>query len=538
VIDIIIKINYIFVNLQNQTHIIMKIHLRFLLIFAYSLLSFTNYAPLIANENLNEKIKNIAQSVVILYAYDDAGRQIAEESGFFISKDGDVITNREVLIGAIDVKVKTASGEVYTVIGIVAEDEDANLLRIKVDIPPQNVQPISLSTNLPKLGDNVVVVYSLFGTEKNAPKSIVSLVKDTPEFGKVFIIKNALSTNSNGCPVINMNGDVIGIAMSPLFDEITGNVVISSERIEGLKITDLIRFSEWLKPTSKTELLSAKELYKKGQELLEHNDFKNALYYFKKVIEKDPDYPNAYFKIGYCNGGLDSNENAIEAYKQAVRINPDYGDAYFNLGNAYDHIGCYVEAIDAYKQAINIKPDDAQAYYQLGLAHDNLAHYTEAIDAYKKAILIKPDYAEAYNGLAGSYSRLGRLDEAIETYKQCIRIKPDFELPHFNLGLAYGRLHRFEDGIDEFQKVASINPKFADAYFGLGLFYIALKRPNKAIDAYKEVLRLKPDNAEAHYELGKAYLLSWDKISAMKEYNILKDLDKELANQLLDFINK
>ncbi|HAW07699.1 MAG TPA: hypothetical protein DCW42_00760, partial [Bacteroidetes bacterium] len=63
---------------------------------------FTNYAPLIAKENLNKKIKNIAKSVVILYAYDDKGRQIAEESGFFISKDGDVITNREVLIGAID----------------------------------------------------------------------------------------------------------------------------------------------------------------------------------------------------------------------------------------------------------------------------------------------------------------------------------------------------------------------------------------------------------------------------------------------------
>ena len=63
---------------------------------------FTNYAPLIAKENLNKKIKNIAKSVVILYAYDGKGRQIAEESGFFISKDGDVITNREVLIGAID----------------------------------------------------------------------------------------------------------------------------------------------------------------------------------------------------------------------------------------------------------------------------------------------------------------------------------------------------------------------------------------------------------------------------------------------------
>jgi tetratricopeptide (TPR) repeat protein len=604
-INIIIKITYIFVNLQNQTHIIMKIHLRFLLIFAYSLLFFTNYAPLIAKENLNKKIKNIAKSVVILYAYDDTGKQIAEESGFFISKDGDVITNREVLIGATNVKVKTASGEVYTVIGIVAEDEDANLLRIKVDIPPKNVRPISLSTNLPELDDSIVV-YSPFGTKKNAPKSIVLFVKDTPEFGKVFIIKNALFTNSNGCPVINMNGDVIGISMFPLFDKINGNVVVSSERIAGLKITDLIRFSEWLKPTSKTELLSAKELYKKGQEWLEHNDFKNALYYFKKVIEKDPDYPNAYFKIGYCNGRLDSNENAIEAYKQAVRINPDYGDAYFNLGNAYDKIGCYVEAIDAYKQvlrinpkdaeacnflgisylnlsrypeaidayknsisidpnyviayynlgfaynkmglfpesidaykqAINIKPNDAQAYYQLGLTYDNLAHYTEAIDAYKKAILSKPDYAEAYNGLAGSYSRLGRLDEAIETFKQCIRIKPESEVAHFNLGLVYGRLHRFEDGIVEFQKAASINPKFADAYFGLGLFYNALKRPNKAIDAYKEVLRLKPDDPEVHYELGKAYLLSWDKISAMKEYNILKDLDKELANQLLDFINK
>jgi tetratricopeptide (TPR) repeat protein len=47
-----------------------------------------------------------------------------------------------------------------------------------------------------------------------------------------------------------------------------------------------------------------------------------------------------------------------------------------------------------------------------------------------------------------------------------------------------------------------------------------------------------PDYAEAHYNLGLTYLAIGDKNSALAEYNILKSLNPQFADELLNRINK
>jgi hypothetical protein len=44
--------------------------------------------------------------------------------------------------------------------------------------------------------------------------------------------------------------------------------------------------------------------------------------------------------------------------------------------------------------------------------------------------------------------------------------------------------------------------------------------------------------AQAHYRLAKTYLKMGDKDLALEEYEILKTLDKELANELLCLIEE
>lgn len=66
-----------------------------------------------------------------------------------------------------------------------------------------------------------------------------------------------------------------------------------------------------------------------------------------------------------------------------------------------------------------------------------------------------------------------------------------------------------------------------------GYFYFT-----EAIEAYKQAICIKPDDAEAHYYLGLTYLLLEDRGSALQEYRILKDLDKDLANKLFNLIYK
>ena len=70
----------------------------------------------------------------------------------------------------------------------------------------------------------------------------------------------------------------------------------------------------------------------------------------------------------------------------------------------------------------------------------------------------------------------------------------------------------------------------------LGMNYDELGRHSDAIEAYKQAILIKPDYAEAHLGLGLTYLNLGDKSSALVEYKILKYLDTELANKLLNYI--
>ena len=49
---------------------------------------------------------------------------------------------------------------------------------------------------------------------------------------------------------------------------------------------------------------------------------------------------------------------------------------------------------------------------------------------------------------------------------------------------------------------------------------------------------VEQDQKDAHYNLGLAYIWSKDRDSALEQYEILKKLDTEKANELFDEINK
>jgi|TARA_B100000315_G_scaffold204384_1_gene197757 lipoprotein NlpI len=54
----------------------------------------------------------------------------------------------------------------------------------------------------------------------------------------------------------------------------------------------------------------------------------------------------------------------------------------------------------------------------------------------------------------------------------------------------------------------------------------------------KQAIRIDPDDAEVHIYLGLAYIWSNDRDSAIEQYEILKSLDPELANELFNRIGE
>lgn len=80
--------------------------------------------------------------------------------------------------------------------------------------------------------------------------------------------------------------------------------------------------------------------------------------------------------------------DAIKCYRKAIEINPGYSDAFNNLGLAFGEKGKTTAAIAAFGRAIALSPNDSAVHANLGLAFERQGRFEEAEAAYDRALEI------------------------------------------------------------------------------------------------------------------------------------------------------
>jgi TonB family protein len=144
--------------------------------------------------------------------FDSKGNLLRTESGFFISADGRFITTAHALDGAVNAVAKTADGGIYNVSGVLTVSKSADLAVLKADIKPQKLLrfPDLNKTGELSTGARVAVVgSSLAGNEGSARETTI-----TAQSSDRLEIAGATAASSVGSPVVNENGDVVGIVTS------------------------------------------------------------------------------------------------------------------------------------------------------------------------------------------------------------------------------------------------------------------------------------------------------------------------------------
>ncbi len=139
-----------------------------------------------AESSLPEIVKKTAASTVVILTYDKDGQSLAQGSGFFINKEGDIITNYHVLEGASRAEVKASDGKVYPIKLVMAQDKESDLIRASTGIPQESI--LSLSVSIPDAGERIAVIGSPMGLAQTVSDGIVSAVRDIPSFGKIYQI--------------------------------------------------------------------------------------------------------------------------------------------------------------------------------------------------------------------------------------------------------------------------------------------------------------------------------------------------------------
>src|SRR5262245_39918447 len=153
---------------------------------------------------------------------------LAQGSGFFISRDGYIVTNNHVVEDAEDITVTMESGDKYPakLIGI---DPRTDVALIKVKAPGGKSFPfVELETKDPRVGDWVLAVGNPFGLGGTVTAGIISAHNRDIGSGPYdyLQIDAAVNRGNSGGPSFDLDGKVVGVNTA-IFSPSGGNVGIA-----------------------------------------------------------------------------------------------------------------------------------------------------------------------------------------------------------------------------------------------------------------------------------------------------------------------
>jgi len=226
-----------------------------------------------------------------------------------------------------------------------------------------------------------------------------------------------------------------------------------------------------------------------------------AMKYYEKSLEINPNYEDALNNLGYALAGQKRYPEAIAKYEAALRIRPNHVEVHNNLGNALSEMGRIPEAIEHYRFVLAHKPDHADAHNNLGIALAMQGHLDEAIDHFHAALRYKPNYASAHSNLGNALAAQHQFVAATKEYEESLRLNPDDAQAHNNLANVFAEQGRLADAVRNYREALRLNAKNPEAHFNLGLALARLGKLQEAKSHYVEALRLKPDYQAAQEQL-------------------------------------
>ena len=135
-------------------------------------------------------------------------------SGFIVDKSGYILTNQHVVDDAARITVKLDNGEEYPA-KVVGSDEETDLAVLKIEAG-HDLPFVKLgNSDQARVGEWVLAMGSPFGLTRTVTAGIVSQTnRETPQgtaFQKFIQTDAAINKGNSGGPLVNMNGEVIGV---------------------------------------------------------------------------------------------------------------------------------------------------------------------------------------------------------------------------------------------------------------------------------------------------------------------------------------
>jgi len=210
-----------------------KIKVKYLCFILIIFLIQINFAGCLHAHNFSNAAKLSIPAVGVVYTDGSVS------TGFFVSSEGAFITNLHVLQDAEHCSVKIHTGEVFGIKEIISVYPECDLVLMQVDTENRKVHALPVSSRIPQIGEEIIVIGAPHGLEYSVTTGIISAIRDVDLMGRVYQISAPIYPGSSGSPVLSFEGKLLGVAFLTLSGGDNLNFAIPASKVRSLISNEL-----------------------------------------------------------------------------------------------------------------------------------------------------------------------------------------------------------------------------------------------------------------------------------------------------------
>lgn len=165
------------------------------------------------DKSLPELVKQIEPAAFLVFALNQNGDVVGQGSGFFLEETGVGVSNFHVMNKTQRWAIKTSDGKQYEVEKLIKTSAAFDYAIFQIEAGGQTFKTLKLAVKTPSKGEEVIILGNPEGMESTLTRGIVSSVRRQDGIADAILQTDAaISHGSSGSPVMNLRGEVVGIA--------------------------------------------------------------------------------------------------------------------------------------------------------------------------------------------------------------------------------------------------------------------------------------------------------------------------------------
>jgi len=221
------------------------------------------------------------------------------------------------------------------------------------------------------------------------------------------------------------------------------------------------------------------------------NRFSDAADTLQSALEIEPNNHIVFYKFGKLYQQKHLYDLSIDFFRKAIEIDKNYSDAYFQLAISMEFSNKPNEALAAYDDYLMVEPMCEIGWFNRALILDNLGLKDQAIRCYEFSVAIDETFSDAYFNLANLLADKGEYEKAISCLEKVISIDKYDPTAYFNLGTLYDDENNLKKAVYYYSKALYYDSSYHEAYLSRGFAYFKL---NKIKKSFKDLINAMANN--------------------------------------------